>query len=133
MLSCEFCEIFRKHLRATAFENIIMLEFYLLFLHDAIFQSPVNICVFKVDVILVFLLLTLNIFHTFSSVPVVDFKQVNVSWVIPITSSRTKRSILKISENSKLTSLVEYMLSKNARLKSYLKWTPRWMLFVNFL
>ena len=96
-----------------------MLEFYLLFLHDAIFQSPVNICVFKVDVILVFLLLTLNILM--------------LAWVIPITSSRTKRSILKISENSKLTSLVEYMLSKIARLKSYLKWTPRWMLFVNFL
>ena len=31
-------------------------------------------------VVLVFLLLTLNIFHTFFSVFVVDFEQVNVSW-----------------------------------------------------
>ena len=28
-----------------------------------------------------FLLLTLNIFHTFSSVSIVDFEQVNVGWV----------------------------------------------------
>ena len=28
-----------------------------------------------------FLLLTLNVFHTFSSVSIVDFKQVNFSWV----------------------------------------------------
>ena len=34
------------------------------------------------DVVLVFLLLTLNIFHTFFSVSYVDFEQVNfVSWV----------------------------------------------------
>ena len=32
-------------------------------------------------VVLVFLLLTLNIFHTFSSVSIVDFKKVNISWV----------------------------------------------------
>ena len=31
-------------------------------------------------VVLVFLLLTLNIFHTFFSVFVVDFEQVNVNW-----------------------------------------------------
>ena len=30
------------------------------------------------DVVLVFLLLTLNIFHIFSSVSIVDFDQVNV-------------------------------------------------------
>ena len=29
-----------------------------------------------------FLLLTLNIFHTFSTVFIVDFEQVNVSWVL---------------------------------------------------
>ena len=29
-----------------------------------------------------FLLLTLNIFHTFFNVAIVDFEQVNVSWVI---------------------------------------------------
>ena len=33
------------------------------------------------DVLLVFLLLTLNVFHTFFSVSIVDFKQVNVNWV----------------------------------------------------
>ena len=30
--------------------------------------------------ILVFLFLTLNVFRTFSSVSVIDFEQVNVSW-----------------------------------------------------
>ena len=34
------------------------------------------------DVVLVFLMLTLNIFHTFFSVSLVDFEQVNVSWLI---------------------------------------------------
>ena len=33
-----------------------------------------------IDVVLVFLLLTLNIFHTFSSVSIADFEQVNISW-----------------------------------------------------
>ena len=33
-----------------------------------------------IDVVLVFLLLTLNIFHAFFSVSSVDFEQVNVSW-----------------------------------------------------
>ena len=32
------------------------------------------------DVVLVFLQLTLNMFRTFSSVSIVDFEQVNVSW-----------------------------------------------------
>ena len=36
-----------------------------------------------IDVVLMFLLLTLNIFHTFFSVFIVSFKQVNVSCVIP--------------------------------------------------
>ena len=36
----------------------------------------------KIDVVLVFLLLTLNIFHTFFGVPIVDFEQVTVSWVM---------------------------------------------------
>ena len=31
------------------------------------------------DVVLVFLLLTLNIFHTFSSLSIVDFDQLNVN------------------------------------------------------
>ena len=34
-----------------------------------------------VDVILVFLLLTLKYFTTFSSVSIVDFEKVNFSWV----------------------------------------------------
>ena len=34
------------------------------------------------DVVLVFLLLTLNIFHTFSSVSIVDFELVNLSWAV---------------------------------------------------
>ena len=33
-----------------------------------------------IDVVLVFLLLTLNIFHAFFRVSSVDFEQVNVSW-----------------------------------------------------
>ena len=35
----------------------------------------------KEVVVLVFLLLTLNIFHTFFSVSMVDYEQVNVWWV----------------------------------------------------
>ena len=38
-------------------------------------QSDVN------DLILVFLLLCLNLFHTFFSISIADFEQVNVSWV----------------------------------------------------
>ena len=34
------------------------------------------------DVVLVFLFLTLNIFRTISSVSIVDFEQVNGSWVL---------------------------------------------------
>ena len=33
------------------------------------------------DVVLVFLLLTLNIFSPFFSASIVDFEQINVSWV----------------------------------------------------
>ena len=33
-----------------------------------------------IDVVLVFLVLTLNIFHNFFSVSIVDFEQVNASW-----------------------------------------------------
>ena len=36
-----------------------------------------------IDVVLVFFLLTLNIFRIFSSVSIVDFEQVNVSWEGP--------------------------------------------------
>ena len=35
---------------------------------------------FENEVVLVFLLLTLNIFHTLFSVSIVEFEQVNVSW-----------------------------------------------------
>ena len=37
-----------------------------------------------IDVVLVYLSLTLNIFHTFSSVFIVDFERVNVSSVLPV-------------------------------------------------
>ena len=37
-----------------------------------------------IDIVLVFLLLTLYIFHTFSSVSIVDFEQVDVSWDVSI-------------------------------------------------
>ena len=40
-----------------------------------------------IDVILMFLLLTMNIFHTFSSVSIVDFEQVNVSWDVTCLNS----------------------------------------------
>ena len=34
-----------------------------------------------IDVVLVFLLLTLNIFHTVSSASIINFEEVNFSWV----------------------------------------------------
>ena len=37
-----------------------------------------------IDVVLLYLLLTLNIFHIFSCVFIVDFEQVNVSSVLPV-------------------------------------------------
>ena len=33
------------------------------------------------DIVVVFLLLTLNVFHTFFSVSIVDFEQVSICWV----------------------------------------------------
>ena len=57
-------------------------------------NNPPNIYLFKVnDVVLVFLLLTLNIFRTLSSVSIVDFEQVNVSWVCMIMQRRIQNSI----------------------------------------
>ena len=47
----------------------------------SIHVDTANIYLFKVsDVVLVFLLLTLNIFHTFSSASMVDFEKVKVNW-----------------------------------------------------
>ena len=46
--------------------------------HTCAYQGVKNVS----DVILVFLLLTLNIFHTFSSISIVDFERINVSWVV---------------------------------------------------
>ena len=59
------------------------------------------------DVVLVFLLLIFNIFHTFFSVSIVDFKQKNISWVTVIslqqiitTSSRpTIETLAKLVEH----------------------------------
>ena len=42
------------------------------------------------DVGLVFLLLTLNIFHTFFYVSIVDIEQVNVSWEVRSKKKRDK-------------------------------------------
>ena len=42
----------------------------------------------------VFFLLTLNMFHTFSSVFIVHFEQVNVSWVIVLNHSPFLKSNL---------------------------------------
>ena len=44
------------------------------------------------DVVLGFLLLTLTYFTPFSTVSVVDFEQVNVSWNVPIVISKTRKS-----------------------------------------
>ena len=45
------------------------------------FDKVAGLQTFEVtDVVVVFLMLTLNIFHTFSSVSIVDFEQVNISW-----------------------------------------------------
>ena len=71
---------------------------------------PANIYLFKVnnrhsrkrnkicswrhhDVVLVFSLLTFNIFHTFSTVSIADFEQVDVSWVS--TSHPNQRLLVK--------------------------------------
>ena len=40
------------------------------------------------DVVLVFLLVTLNIFHSFFSVSIVDFEEVNISWVSSVKDHR---------------------------------------------
>ena len=45
-------------------------------------RFPANIYIYINDVALVFLFLTLNIFHTFFSVSIVDFKQVNIIWLV---------------------------------------------------
>ena len=45
----------------------------------SLWYYPNNIYV--IYLILVFLLLTLNIFHTFFSVSIVYFEQINISWI----------------------------------------------------
>ena len=58
-----------------------------------------NIYLFKVsDVVLVFLLLTLNIFHTFLSVSIVDFEQVNVSRVALYNNSNWVWCVVTFNE-----------------------------------
>ena len=51
-------------------------------MHSFTKVNPATIYLFKV--ILVILLLTLNIFHTFFRVSIVDFEQVNVCWEVDI-------------------------------------------------
>ena len=54
-----------------------LVSFYIPWKHWEIFGDSVKPC----DVSLVSLLLTLNIFHNFSSVSIVNFEQVNICWV----------------------------------------------------
>ena len=49
----------------------------------SIHVDTANIYLFKAsDIVLLFLLLTLNIFHTFFRISIVDFEQVNISRVV---------------------------------------------------
>ena len=52
------------------------------------------------------LLLTLNIFHTFSSVPVAEFEPANVSWVPCHMRNKTILSSLMILKNLEVLWLV---------------------------
>ena len=60
------------------------------------------------DVVLVFLLLIFNIFHTFFSVSIVDFKQKNVSWVTVISPQQIITTSSK-STIETLAKLVEHV------------------------
>ena len=62
------------------------------------------------DVVLVFLLLIFNIFHTFFSVSIVDFKQKNVSWVTVISPQQITTTSSK-STIETLAKLVEHVQS----------------------
>ena len=62
------------------------------------------------DVVLVFLLLIFNIFHTFFSVSIVDFKQKNVSWVTVISPQQMITTSSK-STIETLAKLVEHVQS----------------------
>ena len=62
------------------------------------------------DVVLVFLLLIFNIFHTFFSVSIVDFKQKNVSWVTVISPQQIITTSSK-STIETLAKLVEHVQS----------------------
>ena len=52
------------------------------------------------DVVLVFLLLILNMLTLFSSVPIVDFKEVNVGWVMLICYENKPFSLKFWTNNS---------------------------------
>ena len=62
------------------------------------------------DAVLVFLLLIFNIFHTFFSVSIVDFKQKNVSWVTVISPQQIITTSSK-STIETLAKLVEHFQS----------------------
>ena len=49
---------------------------------------------------MVFLLLTLNIFYTFFSVSIVDFEQVNVSWVTTGNGLHLQETTNQVASNS---------------------------------
>ena len=65
----------------------------------SIHVDTANIYLFKAsDVVLVFLLLNLNILHTFFSVSFVDFEQVNVSRVVIINNSNSMWCLITFNE-----------------------------------
>ena len=80
-----------------------------------------------VDVVLMFLLLTLNMFHTFfSTVSIVDFQRVNVSWVLDYMWVFFVQCVKNLSEKFKADLLtvcsyhVTYVLKSESTLYSCL-------------
>ena len=67
-----------------------------------------------IDVVLVFLMLTLNIFQTFSGVSIVDFEQLNVSWgIAALVVCKLSKTITNPHRSEILTSK---QVSKNGTL-----------------
>ena len=73
--------------------------------------------------VLVFLLLTLNIFHTFSSISIVEVEQVNMSWVFETKIIIKRLAICKSRYNlcNKTPSLGYWLRVKKDSLEIHLK------------
>ena len=97
------------------------------------YASPTNICLFKVkngnkrkrsercskltiDVVLLLLLLGLNVFHTFSTLSVVDFKLVNICWEVFLQKRVILLFIFLIAFKAKV--LAEHVLMQKATYRS---------------